>query len=122
MMDTKTLINNFFTNKYVSIALTIIILVLCSLPSKRIPLSNDLNDKMAHFLAFGAWAFCWQAAFGKYYQTIILGIMYGIFIEFWQSILPESFHRSFDWYDAFADGIGVLIGVGLWRIKVLFNL
>ncbi len=121
-MSFKASLNRFFSNKYMALAITLIIFVLCTLPSKEIPLSGGFNDKTAHFLAFGAWAFCWQAAFGRYMQTIIAGILYGIFIEFWQSILPESFHRSFDWYDAVADGVGVLIGILLWKIKSLLHL
>ncbi|RYU95558.1 VanZ family protein [Emticicia agri] len=122
-MNIKTFMNQFFTNKYVAFAVTIAILILCSLPSREVPLSTNINDKAAHFLAFGIWSFCWQASFGKYIQTILLGFLYGILIESWQGyILPESFHRSFDWYDAIADGIGVIIGVGLWKLKNLLNL
>ena len=118
-MNFKILINNFLSNKYLAIIVTVIIFTLCTLPSGNLP---KTNDKTAHFIAFAGWSFCWQCAFGNYKRTIILGILYGIIIEFWQGILPESFHRSFDWYDALADSIGVIIGIVLWRLKVLVNL
>ncbi len=121
-MSFKTTVNRFFSNKYLAFAITLIIFVLCSFPSKHLPVVSSFSDKTEHFLAFAVWAFCWQGAFGKYTRTILLGIFYGILIEFWQGILPEFFHRNFDWYDALADSIGVLIGVALWRIKNLLNL
>ncbi|RFS15367.1 VanZ family protein [Emticicia sp. C21] len=121
-MSFKSDINRFFSNKYLAFTISLVIFVLCSFPSTHLPVAPSLNDKAEHFLAFAAWAFCWQGAFGKYTQTILLGFLYGILIEFWQAILPESFHRNFDWYDAVADSIGVLIGVALWRIKGLLNL
>jgi len=121
-MNIKILINNFLSNKYLATTVTVIIFILCTWPSEHLPLTQSLNDKTAHFIAFAGWAFCWQCAFGNYKRTIILGILYGILIEFWQGILPESFHRSFDWYDALADSIGVIIGIVLWRLKALVNL
>jgi len=121
-MSFKTTVNRLLSNKYLAFIITLIIFGLCTMPSKELPLGHNFNDKTAHFLAFAAWAFCWQAAFGKYTQTIILGFIYGVLIEFWQGILPEEFHRSFDWYDALADGIGVIIGVILWKVKELLKL
>lgn len=121
-MNFKVVINRFFSNKYIALILTLVIFILCTLPGEKIHISANLSDKTMHFLAFGAWAFCWQGAFGSYVQTILLGCLYGVLIEFWQAILPESFHRSFDWYDALADMIGVFIGVLLWKIKSLLKL
>ncbi|MBA4853240.1 VanZ family protein [Emticicia sp. BO119] len=121
-MNFKIVINRFFSNKYVPLGLTLIIFILCSFPSTHLPMVSKLNDKTEHFIAFGVWAFCWQGAFGNYIRTILLGCIYGILIEFWQAALPESFHRNFDWYDALADAIGVVIGVFLWRIKSFFTL
>lgn len=121
-MHFKTTLNRLLSNKYLAFAVTFFILITCSWPGKEIPQVVGLHDKLSHFLAFGVWAICWQGAFGKYLQTIFIGILYGVFIEFWQAMLPESFHRSFDWYDALADGIGVMIGIILWKIKSLLNL
>jgi len=87
------------------------------MPSNSLPKGEGFNDKTAHFIAFAGWAFCWQFAFKNYAKTLILGITYGILIEFWQGSLPISFHRGFDWYDALADGIGVLIGLFIYYFR-----
>jgi VanZ family protein len=47
---------------------------------------------------------------------ILIAAIYGVAIEFWQAILPESFHRSFDWYDALADAVGGVIGYAIYLI------
>ncbi|PLK43194.1 MULTISPECIES: VanZ family protein [unclassified Emticicia] len=121
-MSFKKAINNFLSSKYLAFAVTLLILVLCSLPSKNIEMPGNMSDKTAHFLAFGAWAFCWQAAFGKYGQTLLYGVLLGVLIEFWQASLPESFHRSCDFKDGLADSIGVVIGLALWKLKTLLKL
>lgn len=110
-MKLKELAIKFLENKYLAFAITLIIFVLCTMPSENLPKNENFNDKTAHFVAFAGWAFCWQFAFKNYPKTLILGIIYGILIEFWQGSLPISFHRSFDWYDALADGVGVIIGL-----------
>ncbi len=107
-MKLKELLIKFLKNKYLAFAVTLIIFLLCTIPSENLPKNND---KISHFVAFAGWAFCWQFAFKNYAETLILGLFYGIFIEFWQGILPETFHRGFDWYDALADGVGVVIGL-----------
>ncbi len=117
-MKLKTLALKFLENKYLAFAVTLIIFVLCTMPSENLPKTTD--DKTAHFIAFAGWAFCWQFAFKNYPKTLISGIIYGISIEFWQGSLPISFHRSFDWYDALADSIGVVIGlIGVYILSRL---
>ncbi len=107
-MKLKELVIKFLENKYLAFAITLSIFVLCTMPSEQLPKGND---KTAHFVVFAGWAFCWQYAFKNFSKTLILGILYGIFIEFWQGSLPMSFHRGFDWYDSLADSIGVIIGL-----------
>jgi VanZ family protein len=116
-MKLKRLAIRLLENKYVAFAITIIIFILCTIPSNNLPKGEDFNDKTAHFVAFAGWAFCWQFAFKSYTKTLVLGITYGILIEFWQGSLPISFHRGFDWYDALADGIGVLIGLFIYYFR-----
>lgn len=118
-MKLKTLAIKFLENKYLVFAVTLVIFVLCTIPSENLP---DADDKTAHFVAFAGWAFCWQFAFKNYQKTLIFGIIYGILIEFWQGSLPVSFHRSFDWYDALADGVGVIIGLVVVYVAKLFGL
>jgi VanZ family protein len=121
-MSFKASVNRFFSNKYLAYTITFIIFILVTLPSEKIEFQAfEISDKAAHFIVFATWAFCWMGAFGKYTQTILLGFLYGILIECWQSVLPEAFHRNFDLYDALADSIGVLIGVSLWKMKTLFE-
>lgn len=99
---------------------TIILFVLTSLPSKELP--TDINDKTAHFVAFAGFAIVWLLVKTDYLKVIIAGIAFGIFIEFWQGILPESFHRSFEVLDMIADGIGTLIGCFVfWTAKIMRN-
>ena len=102
-------------NKYVAIIYTLIIFILCTLPSKELP--KDVNDKTAHFVAFAGFSFFWLWVKENYKIVVFVGVIYGICIEFWQAILPESFHRGFDWFDALADGIGVLIGYFIYLLS-----
>lgn len=78
------------------------------MPSEELP--TDINDKTAHFVAFAGFAIVWLLVKTDYLKVLIAGIAFGIFIEFWQGILPENFHRSFEILDMVADGIGTLIG------------
>jgi len=101
-------------SKYPIIIWTIIIFILCTLPSENLP--KGPNDKMSHFIVFAGFTFLWSFQSSKYWLIILIGVFYGIGIEFWQANLPKSFHRSFDWYDALADGIGGIIGLFIYWI------
>ena len=118
-MKLKELTIKFLENKYLAFGITLIIFVLCTMPSDNLP---NAHDKTAHFVAFAGWAFCWQFAFKNHTKTLVLGIIYGILIEFWQGSLPISFHRSFDWYDALADGVGVIIGlIAVFFVRMFYR-
>jgi chromate transport protein ChrA len=95
-------------SKYTAIFWTILIFILCTLPSKHLPQNND---KISHFIAFAGFTFFWFFQTSKYWLIILTATIYGIGIEFWQGNLPESFHRNFDWYDALADAVGGMIGL-----------
>lgn len=114
MKQLQTLLHS----KYPAIIWTIIIFVLCTIPSEHIPTPQSLNDKINHFIAFAGFTFFWLFRYTKPLNIILIAIFYGIAIEFWQAVLPESFHRGFDWYDALADGIGAIIG---YFIYLIFN-
>jgi VanZ family protein len=106
---------------WTSVAYTILLFVLISFPSQKLP-DNNINDKTAHFVAFALFAIVWLLVKANYLKVIIAGITFGIFIEFWQGILPESFHRSFEVLDMVADGIGTLIGcLVFYVVKLLKN-
>jgi VanZ family protein len=104
----------FFKKPYLAILCTLVVFGLCSMPSKHI--SSDVNDKTAHFLAFAAIGFLWIMCLKNKIYAVTLSVLYGAFIEFWQWLLPESFHRGADIYDFVADSVGVLIGVFIFLI------
>lgn len=102
-------------SKYTAIFWTVLIFILCTIPSENLP-DDQPNDKISHFIAFAGFTFFWYFQSSKYILVILIAIIYGIAIEFWQGILPQNFHRSFDWYDALADGIGGMIGLFIYLI------
>lgn len=103
-------------SKYIAILWTVLIFILCSIPSKNIPLPSSLSDKSSHLIAFTGFTFFWLYQSSRYWLILLIAVLYGIGIEFWQATLPESFHRGFDWYDALADGIGGIIGLAIYLI------
>ena len=111
-------LNSLLSSRYTAILWTLIIFVLCSYPSDHLPTIENGNDKTLHFIAFAGFSFLWFFHSSKPWLIILLAALYGIGIEFWQSILPESFHRGFDWYDALADSIGGIIGYVIWLIYI----
>lgn len=104
---------SFIESKYTAIFWTVLIFILCTLPSEHLP---SKGDKTFHFIAFAGFTFFWFFQSSKYWLVILIATIYGITIEFWQGSLPLSFHRGFDWYDALADGIGGIIGLPICLI------
>jgi len=107
---------NILQSKYPAVIWTIIIFILCTIPSQHIPTSQTLSDKANHFIAFAGFTFFWLFPYSKPLTITFIGIIYGIIIEFWQAILPVYFHRGFEWYDALADGLGSIIGYILYLV------
>jgi VanZ family protein len=103
-------------SKYPAILWTILIFILCTIPSKNIPLPSSLSDKSNHLIAFAGFTFFWLFQSSRPWLILIIAVLYGIGIEFWQAILPESFHRGFEWYDALADSIGGVIGYFIYMV------
>lgn len=110
-MKLKQLLTNFLENKSLSYLVSVIIMILCWMPSNELPSVEDLNDKTAHFIAFAGWSFCWFFGFRNALLTLFLGFFFGYMIEVGQFLLPHSFHRSFDYWDMAADSIGVILGI-----------
>lgn len=108
---------NLLKKKYIAILWTVIIFVLCTLPSRHLA-GTDNSDKIAHLGVFLIFTFLWLFHNQKPVFIVISGFFYGIFIEFWQSILPSSFNRSGDIWDVVADSVGVIIG---WGIFIFFK-
>lgn len=107
-------LNTLVSSKYTAILWTVIIFVLCSYPSNHLPTIYD--DKTLHFIAFAGFTFFWFFHSSNPWLIILMATLYGISIEFWQAILPKSFHRGFDWYDAIADAVGGIIGMLIYLI------
>ena len=92
---------------------TFLILAACTWPGKDIPTAPAAGfDKIVHAGLFFVWIILWLLAYpGKSKLIIVVaGMLYGIGLEFYQQLLP--FGRTFDWWDALADAVGVLLGLG----------
>lgn len=111
-------ISDFFAKPYLAVLFSLLILGLCIIPSKELP---EMDDKVAHFVAFAGVSFLWMWVSKSHLKVIVLSTLFGLVIEIIQGLLPESFHRSYDLMDALADSVGVLIGAVLYYaiIKLL---
>lgn len=80
----------------------------------------DGGDKIAHFIAYFAFAIGWFFAlfFSKKWNrsfmhsaviTAAICILYGILMEILQLVLTE--YRHFDWYDAIANTCGTIFAL-----------
>jgi len=96
---------------YAAIGWTVAIFIGCFLPSNGLPdLTN--KDKWLHFAIFALFGFLWRIAGRSTWWVVGVGTAYGYGIEVIQG-LATFLHRSYDLYDALADAIGTLLGVGL---------
>ena len=66
-------------------------------------------DKLYHIAAFVGYALLWQRAGARPRTIIATGLLFGVFIEVWQHLLPIG--RTADPYDALADAIGLALGI-----------
>ena len=98
---------------------TILILAACTWPGKDIPSGPPIMgfDKIVHAGLFGVWIVLWLLALPEKTRFLImLGMAYGLGLEVYQQLLP--FDRTFDWWDAAADAVGVFLGY-LFKSKVI---
>jgi hypothetical protein len=115
-----TAFRNIFTylsqQRWPAILWTLAIIVACTLPGQSLPDAPVVGfDKVVHIGMFVGWAFLWMMLFPEKTRFIFLiGIFFGILLEFYQQLLP--FDRSFDWWDALADGVGTLAGTLLFLL------
>lgn len=88
-----------------------IILLWAAFRPEPIPQYTQDFDKWTHLVAFAGLTFAVLLAFPRW-SLVCLGFgALGVGIEFGQEwFLPK---RAFDWQDALADGVGVLIGACL---------
>ncbi|CAG4998361.1 hypothetical protein DYBT9275_01985 [Dyadobacter sp. CECT 9275] len=89
---------------------TFLILLACTWPGKDIPAAPVVGfDKLVHAGLFIVWINLWLLqSKGNANRLIVIGMGYGLALEFYQQLLP--FDRTFDWWDAVADAVGVLTG------------
>src|SRR5665647_1028173 len=115
--------NNFFGNMaqqrfslwlWAFVICALVVLVLALLPSPPPVLTNGW-DKSNHLLAFAVMAWLGCKAFPQRVANTLLSLLaYGALIEILQSFAPT---RSAEWLDLFADGLGILLGWGVVRLR-----
>ena len=112
----QTFLNFISRNSWIAVFWTLLILLACSWPGKDIPEAPVAGfDKVVHSGLFVVWTILWLLVYpAKSIWVILLGMAYGLGLEFYQQILP--FDRTFDWWDAVADSVGVLLGYGFKTI------
>ncbi len=102
-----------------SVLWTILIFVGCSLPGKDLPPVSmfDHFDKVVHFVFFFVFALLWLGVFVEPKQAyrwqhvvwvLVTSLGYGLLLEYYQLFFVAG--RSWDVWDAVADGIGGLLG------------
>lgn len=108
--------------KYIpAIVMTIIILIVVSIPGPKLPPSGFSGaDKLAHFLFFGTWSLAVQFGFGideRWRKILLTGIAFGLLTEVIQIFVKE---RSFDLFDVLFDTLGLLASAwaGPWLMPV----
>jgi VanZ family protein len=74
-------------------------------------------DKANHLLAFAALALCarWAWPLARWVYGAAALLTYGGLIELLQTQLPP---RSGEWVDLLADGLGIAIGLALYRLQL----
>jgi hypothetical protein len=89
---------------------TLLILTACTWPGKDIPAAPIMGfDKIVHSGLFTVWIILFLLAYPqKSLLLVVMGMAYGLGLEFYQQLLP--FDRTFDWWDAVADAAGVMLG------------
>lgn len=93
---------------------TVLILVLCLIPSDSIPTASfPLSaDKWVHAALFAMFGFLWLRVQPRRGWMIFgVGVAFGIGIELLQGAMPLG--RAMDPFDALADTVGLAIGLGL---------
>ena len=84
---------------------TLVVAFLSFYPVPETPTSDKLN----HFIAFFIYPVLLKLSYKKgYFETIVLSLLFGIFIEAVQYFLP---YRSGEIPDLVADFVGILSGV-----------
>lgn len=79
------------------------------IPGGQSFVTSTFMDKVTHAILFGILGFFWSRAFGyRALTTVLVGLGYGMFLEFCQEWLIPG--RSGSVADLVADAMGLLIG------------
>ena len=113
------IIDDLFQKPFLAVGSSILIAFLCFIPNTEVPDITD--DKTAHFISFAGVGILWFLCTKNKMFTLIGLLLFGVFIEIGQYLLPENFHRFFDVYDIVVDYIGVFIGYILYRFYLLVS-
>ncbi len=103
---------DLFKKPYFAIIATLVLAILCFMPSENIP--DVTSDKTAHFVSFAVLSFIWLLYSKKTLIAVLSCVAFGVFIEMVQYILPKNFHRGYEVKDMIADAAGVIIGLVLF--------
>ena len=114
--------------RFIKIIGTILVLAILTYLHFMTPPSIDIEDivgidKLAHLLMFLLTMIWFVNVTSKPYWNVVgcLLVLYALILEWMQmQFFPE---RSFEWLDWFADFLGVVVSISLWRffINKLFN-
>ena len=96
---------------YAAIGWTLAIFVGCSIPGDGLPHALTNKDKLLHVAIFSLFGYLWRRMGYSVWSVLLAGAAYGLLIEIWQGVMPIN--RSFDLYDALADTVGTVLGLGL---------
>src|SRR5690606_27531009 len=94
-------------------------------PSNEIPeIDVPFIDKWTHLVLFGVFTFLWLCAtpvinLRALSALALISIVFGSFIEFVQGTLTFP-ARSMAFMDAVADGVGGMLGIGLFCLSAWF--
>jgi VanZ family protein len=119
----------YYFKKYPqSVAVIIVIWVLCMIPVPETPL-NEINfiDKWTHFAMYGALTLViWHEYRKRHTMTnwcrlifggVLCPIVMGVLVEVAQAYLTTC--RSGDWFDAVCNTLGVLLGTGIAKLMIV---
>lgn len=106
--------NSRTKSRILAIGWTLLLLIGASIPGSTLDGLEILTfDKVIHTVGFAVFAILWLRVFpDAIMKLLVSGVLYGLFIEVYQHIVPIN--RTFDVYDAIADCMGLGIGIGLF--------